>query len=294
MGDAELRAPKVHRLAVRGITLEAEECGEGGRPFVLVHGYTGSRDDFREQLPHLARLGRCIAIDQRGHGGSDNPGDLAGYTLDALASDLEAALDALGVERCDLLGHSMGGMVALRLALAHPGRVASLVLMDTAARPVQLFPRAVWPAALAFVAQRGLAALGERMREGARANPNRPPAQLRSEQEMGSERYWARIRAKLDALDPAAFAALLPAMAEQESLLPRLHELRCPCLVIVGEQDVPFLGPSAELARGIAGAELVVVPDAAHSPQLESPDAWRAAVLAHLARARRAGAEPSR
>ena len=49
-----------------------------------------------------------------------------------------------------------------------------------------------------------------------------------------------------------------------------------------------------DVARGIAGAELVVVPDAAHSPQLESPDAWRAAVLAHLARARRAGAEPSR
>jgi len=75
------------------IELEYEELGDGTRPFVLVHGFTGSRDDFREQLPDLARHGHTVAVDQRGHGGSDNPGE--GYTLEQLTTDLLGFLDSL-------------------------------------------------------------------------------------------------------------------------------------------------------------------------------------------------------
>ena len=63
-------------------------------------------------------------------------GDPAGYTLEQLARDLGAALAALDVERCDLLGHSMGGMLAQRVARADPGRIASLVLLSTSAEPL--------------------------------------------------------------------------------------------------------------------------------------------------------------
>ena len=90
----------VHRLALRtGVEIEYEEHGSGERPFVLVHGFTGSRDDWRERLPELARLGRTIALDQRGHGGSTKTGDAASYTFERLVDDLAAFHDALGPTR---------------------------------------------------------------------------------------------------------------------------------------------------------------------------------------------------
>ena len=104
---------RVRKIAVRDIEMEVEEAGAGERALVLVHGFTGSRDDFREQIEPLSALGRTIALDQRGHGGSTNSGRLELYTLANLVADLEAAFSALGLERADLLGHSLGGVVAL-------------------------------------------------------------------------------------------------------------------------------------------------------------------------------------
>jgi 2-succinyl-6-hydroxy-2,4-cyclohexadiene-1-carboxylate synthase len=75
-------------------------------------------------------------------------------------------------------------------------------------------------------------------------------------------------------------------LALHESVGARLGEIRCPTLVMVGEQDRPFLPAAEELARGIPRARHVVIEGAAHSPQLESPESWLAAVRDHLARAR--------
>jgi pimeloyl-ACP methyl ester carboxylesterase len=277
---------QVGRVVVRGLEIEYEQAGRGERPLVLLHGFTGSRDDWCEQLPRLAVLGRTIAIDQRGHGGSTNTGDPATYTLDELVADLAAALSALGVERCDLLGTSMGGMVALRFALAHPERLASLVLMDTSARAVALFPPAIAQRLASVVRSVGMVGLFQGMRQQAAGDRQRAEPMLRLEREMGSEVYWGRVRAKLEAMDPEAFAALGVAVGEQEALVDRLREITCPTLVIVGEQDAGFLEPAAELERGIPAASRVIVPDAFHSPQQENPDAWLEAVSDHLKRVR--------
>jgi pimeloyl-ACP methyl ester carboxylesterase len=277
----------VQRVAVRDIETEYEEAGRGDRAFVLVHGFTGSRDDWREQMPRLAALGRTVAIDQRGHGGSTNTGRSADYTLDNLVGDLDSALTAIGLERCDLLGHSMGGMVALRFALAHPERVSSLVLMDTAARPVQALPRRVMEAASALVRSAGMEALAKAMRDNADKDPSRPQAARRCEREMGPDLFWERVRVKLLSMDPEAFVTLGAALREHEGVVDRLGEIRCPTLVIVGEEDVAFLEPSDELERGIPGARRVTIADAAHSPQLENGDAWFESVRRHLERVRR-------
>src|SRR5262245_54629064 len=79
---------RITRIAVRDIEMEVEEAGQGGRGFVLVHGFTGSRDDFREQMAPLAEHGRTLALDQRGHGGTTNSGKHELYTLDELVADL--------------------------------------------------------------------------------------------------------------------------------------------------------------------------------------------------------------
>ena len=98
-----------------------EGLDEGrGAPLLLLHGFTGSKLDFHDQLQWFSDRHRVLAPDQRGHGESSNLGRADAYSLDILAEDLAGFLDALDVQRCHLLGHSMGGMVALRFALRYP------------------------------------------------------------------------------------------------------------------------------------------------------------------------------
>lgn len=278
---------QTRRATVGGLEMEWAEGGAGERPFVLVHGFTGSRDDWADVLGELAGHGHTLAPDQRGHGGTANPGDPAGYTLGQLVADLVGWLDAAGVARCDLLGHSMGGMVAMRLALAHPERIHSLVLMDTSPGPVPgVLPPAVREMAVKVAREAGTGALVPAMRQAAASDPKRAAASRRCEAEMGPERYWERIQRKMDAMDPEAFATLGALLADHDPVTERLATLDCPATVLVGAEDRPFLEPSAIMARTLPDAELVVIPDAAHSPQLENRGAWLDAIAAHLARAR--------
>ncbi len=275
----------LRKIALRGIEMELDDAGSGERAFVLVHGFTGSRDDFREHVPELARLGRTVALDQRGHGGTTNSGRSSDYTLDGLVADLAAAFDALGLASADLLGHSLGGMVALRFTLAHPERVASLVLMDTSARPMRLpFPEPVRVALLKLVHEQGVPALLPGMRQRPAAEV--PPSMRRTIEQMGADVFWERARRKLERMDPVAWAELLHVLGDHAPAAARLGEIRCPTLVMVGAEDAPFLAAADELERGIPAAVRVTIPDAAHSPQLENPAAWSAAIRGHLARVR--------
>jgi 2-succinyl-6-hydroxy-2,4-cyclohexadiene-1-carboxylate synthase len=275
-----MSASRVKRVRVRGIEIETEEAGHGERAFVLVHGFTGSRDDWLEQMPRLAAFGRTLAVDQRGHGGSTNTGDPDGYLLEELVADLDAALTALDVPRCDLLGHSMGGMVAMRFALAFPERVHSLVLMNTAARPFRFLPPPILEASLGLVRGRGMRALAGVIRQGA---ATRPPSARRCAEAMG-ERFWERVETKLAGMDPAAYEGL--GGRHHAGVVDRLGEIACPTLVLVGEEDTVFLAPADELEKGIPGARRVTIPAAAHSPQLENAEAWLAAIRGHLERVR--------
>src|SRR3954469_7144761 len=114
-----------------GIHLNVAEAGRGGRPFLLVHGFTGAKEDFTEWLERLANQGwHAVANDNRGHGASSKPDDTGRYSFDALADDVLALADALWGRGAHfvLLGHSMGGMVAQVVALRAPERLAALVL----------------------------------------------------------------------------------------------------------------------------------------------------------------------
>lgn len=276
-------------LPERGVELEVERHGPAqGRAFVLAHGFTGSRDDFAEHLPWMGELGPTFAYDQRGHGGSTKPGDPAAYALAHLVDDAAALLGALGIPACDLLGHSMGGAMALRFALAHPERVRSLVLMDTTDGPLDGVPAAALDAMAKILRESGAKALCEILRRRAAEEPGPQPARRAAETRMGADRYWARIEAKLAALDPDAVLGFGRELRGAASVRERLGEILSPTLVLVGEQDAPFREPSERMAEAIPDATLVVIPDAAHSPQLENPDAWAAAIRAHLERVREA------
>lgn len=278
---------RVRSARVRGIEMAYEDFGWGSRPLVLVHGFTGSRRDFQWRFEALAKLGRCVALDLRGHGDSTNTGDAASYTLDAIAEDLVAFLDATGIESCDLLGHSMGGMAVLRAALTKPDRIASLILMSTSARCPDGLPRGLIELAGRVAIEAGSLRIAEVMRARA-ADPetDRSDADRRLEAAWG-DGYWTAWRyPNFRALDPVAYGSLGLAMLDQAPILDRLAEIRVPTTVLVGSGDAGFLAPSAELVAGIPHARRVEIPDAAHQPQFENPEAWVEAIAAHLARVR--------
>ena len=275
---------RTERLALGEIELAYNEVPGPGRPLVLVHGLTGHRDDFRWRMPELADLGRLLAPDLRGHGDFTHTGRAESCTFEQLVADLEAWLDALAIEQCDLLGHSFGGMLALRFALAHPERVASLIAMDTAPFAPEAYTRETFEKAGAIARARGMAFLQELVEQAMRANPD-PAASDRQAAKWG-ELYWPHQRRRYAAMDPVAYGALALAMVDQASLVPRLAGIRCPTTVLVGADDTEFLSGADALAAGIPDAVRITLPDAGHHPQMENPPAWSAAVRAHLRRAR--------
>ena len=114
---------------INGIELVYEEQGEGPG-LVFLHGAAGNHISWWQQLPAFRDRFRCISIDHRGFGRSTDP---AGESAARFVDDLEALLDALGIERTALVSQSMGGRTALGFAVRHPQRVSALVLGDTSA-----------------------------------------------------------------------------------------------------------------------------------------------------------------
>ncbi|GGZ58774.1 alpha/beta fold hydrolase [Streptomyces bluensis] len=117
-----------HLVEVGGIRLAYRVSGPpAAPPVVLLHALGEDATDWEPVVPLLARSRRVYALDLRGHGRSDWPGD---YSLELMRADVLRFLDALGLDRVDLIGHSMGGIVAYLLAQDHPQRVTRLVLED--------------------------------------------------------------------------------------------------------------------------------------------------------------------
>lgn len=119
--------------------LAVDDGGRGELPVVLVHSLAGNSTHWSKQLEHLRRTHRAVALDLRGHGRSERPSN-GDYTIAALAGDVAAVADTLGLEKFVLVGHSMGGGVALAYAGAHPDRVAGLVLVDPIGDAKQIPP----------------------------------------------------------------------------------------------------------------------------------------------------------
>ncbi len=265
-----------HFIANKNLQTAYHDLGSR-TPIVFVHGFTGSKLDFLNQLAWFSETHRVIAYDQRGHGESTNQGP---YTLDELADDLISFLDALEIPTCHILGHSMGGMVVLRAMLAHPERFRSLILMDTAPHGIKLFDETIRQRLVDMVTEGGCQSLTIGMRD-----QPQPPSVQRGVDFLGENEHWRRITVKLEQMDPEAFAHLGDELADQTDLTPQLENIAVPTTVIVGVDDKPFLGPSRLMADAIDDAELRVIEKAAHSPQYEHPEEWRAAVDAHLLRA---------
>jgi pimeloyl-ACP methyl ester carboxylesterase len=276
-GDAMTATDRV--VEVGEVQLAVTEAGQGGRPMLLVHGYTGSRTDFEDFFEPLAETGwHVVAPDLRGHGDSSKPTEESAYDYDLFAGDLLGLADALGWDRFVLLGHSMGGMIAQVLTLAAPPRVGALVLMDTGHGSLAVDPQMI-ELALTSVREQGIDFVADYMAE-ADDGPLTSDAYLRKVAEDPS--YKERGDRNLRRASPAMFAAMLVRISTSADRLAELSSITVPTLVIVGEEDAPFLGPSRRMADAIPAGRLAVIPGGGHSPQFEAPAAWWDALSAFL------------
>ncbi len=263
-----------------GIDLSVAEAGAGGAPLLLVHGFTGAKEDFGDWMGRFADAGFwAVAPDLRGHGASAKPSQETDYSLAAFADDLGALTDDLGWGRFAVVGHSMGGAVVQEVVLRRPERVGRLVLMNTHHASFEGLDPDVVAMGAEIIREQGLPALLELM-EAFKTAPPHPADQRVRDTRPG---YVEWNEAKLAAASPAMYAALALELVTRPDRLPELSELAVPTLVVVGEQDADLLAAAERMGAGIPDARHVVIPDAAHSPQFENPDAWWQAVSEFLA-----------
>jgi 3-oxoadipate enol-lactonase/4-carboxymuconolactone decarboxylase len=242
--------------------------GSADKPvLVLLNSIGTDLSLYDAAAPHLLPAFRLLRIDTRGHGASDAPtGD---YTLDALAGDVLVAMDAAGVARASLVGVSLGGMIAMALALKAPERVLALVLACTSAA----MDAAAWSSRIATVRSGGMAAvadlaLGRFFSHEFRAS---------------HPEVVETVRTGLLTTSPDGYSGCGAAIRDM-ALLDRLPGIAAPTLLIGGQTDIstPLEGHGDKIAAAIPGARVAMLATA-HLPCLEAPLAFAGAVRDFLA-----------
>ena len=248
-------------VAADGVDLWVHQRGDG--PDVLLIGGLGDPyEAWQGQLDGLAGRYRVTAHDNRGVGRTPMPAD--GLSIRAMAGDAAAALRELGIERAHVAGFSMGGQIAQELALAHPDRIASLVLLSTYGRTDPLLHQTIsswiWLAQTADDPREFLRSFSTWLfsRHG-HAN--------------GFVEQW--VQAGLDdphAMSTEDFCAAGQACLEHDAL-DRLGAIEAPTLVVAGDEDLVTPPRFArEIAGRIAGARVEVLPGYAHQSFMEVPE----------------------
>jgi pimeloyl-ACP methyl ester carboxylesterase len=253
---------------LNGIRLYYEVHGQGA-PLVLLHGFAGTAESWKPQIPALSARYRLILYDARGHWRSESPKSADAYSHDIAVEDLRALLDHVGAGPTIVGGLSMGGVIALAFYARYPERVRALILCDTGPGFRNPERREEWT----------------RSREKA--------AELLEREGMAG---FARSRyAELDYYtskevmlqhDPIGLAhvnrkILVIPDARYIDLLPRIS---VPTLVLVGAEDTDFRAPADYMARKIPGAELAVLERAGHGANVDQPEAFNRAILDFLDR----------
>lgn len=196
-----------------------------GTPLLIMHGNGGSISDFRLQIPFFEKKYRVILADSRAQGKSKDPSDSLSY--DMMSDDMNALLDSLHIDSCDVIGWSDGGIDALLLALRHPEKVRKLAVTGT-----NLWPDTTAVDPVVYHYMTGL---------------------------YDSLRTHARTADSKNELKVFSLLGLTPLTVEQ------LHRIKCPALIIGGDHDVILPRHTLLIARAIDNSYLWILPAAGHS-----------------------------
>ena len=259
-----------------GSKIVYDETGLGAAALVMIHGYTGGRWYYENEVNTFSAQWRCIAPDLVGHGESDKPLD-RDYCVERYARDVSDIADALGLESFVLIGHSMGGMVAQRFALDHneKGRCVGMVLISTSS---ELPLRDMIAASLREEIGRY-----ERGEWSYNENLQRSLAKSAWSDRYADEHPEQVERAYEETLRVPEIVRmkLMLAMAEKFDVASRVKDIRIPTLVCVGSQDMLRDG-SKKLAENIPGAKFRVFEGAGHMINIEAAEAIRKEIYRFL------------
>lgn len=264
-----------HVTAGDGVEIAYDAWGRrDGPPVLLIPGLGMDSHGWALQRMAFGRRYRCFAPDNRGAGETGAPP--GGYSLDQMARDAVAVLDAEGVGRAHVIGASMGGVIAQIIGAMHPERTRSLVLACTSCRHHPWRRELLQEWADAVLERGSTAALGD---DGLRwlIGP-------RLRRRFG---MWLNILARIVLhADPAGFVRQVQAILDTpDELRFELRHVRVPTLVITGSQDaLTPVGDAEELAEMIPFAQLVELRGAAHGLMVEAPNVFNDTVLDFLDR----------
>lgn len=256
-------------LNLNNFQLFYEDSGSGKETIVFSHGLLWSGRMFADQVRHLQDRYRVITYDHRGQGRSEAPP--TGYDMDTLTEDALALLDALQIERCHFAGLSMGGFVALRLAIRQPERIQSLILMETTAQaePAENAPRY-------RLLNNIVKLLGPWAVKGPVMKIMFGKTFLQDPARKEQRRYWERELTNNKKTITRAVQGVIdrePVPADQ------LATITCPTLILVGDEDVATVPAKAEyLHEHIPNSQLVYIPRAGHTSSVEEPAAVNKAI----------------
>ncbi len=258
-------------IPVNGFSLYFEDRG-AGPPVLLSHSLVCDGEMFAYQARALAEAGfRVLNVDTRGHGRSGYP-EAERWTLEEMVEDFVTLLDRLGVEAVHWVGLSLGGMLGLRMALQHPERVRSLVLMNTTGQAEPPESRQRYLGMVQALRAHGPQAVVEPVLQLFFA-----PVTFETKPEL-----VARWREKILAIDREGVARAAEATFTRTDLSDRLGEVQAPALVITGEFDRARPRPESEFLAQKLNAPLEVIPAAAHLTALEQPEGTTEAILSFL------------
>ena len=269
-----------------GTELYVEETGLG-TPVVFIHEYAGDYRSWEPQMRYLGRQHRCVTYSQRGYPPSGVPSDPARYSQDIARDDVIAVMDALGIGKAHVVGHSMGAYTALHVGIRYPQRCLSVTaagcgwgsIADAAKRD----------AMKALAAETGRMFADEGIASAAAKYADAP---MRQSFKNKNPRGWAEFARMLAEHSAEGHAHTMlnlqlkrPTLWEMET---QLKKFSVPLLVIVGDEDDLCLDGSVFLKRTVPTAALLVLPRAGHTINREEPAAVNAA-LAELFAAAEAG-----
>ena len=239
-----------------GVTLayQVHNPHSPGVPLLLTHGFGATAGMWDPNIDALSVDRPVIVWDQRGHGSSDAPDDMDRYSEQIGVADMVAILDAADVDRAVLGGMSLGGYLSLAFHLAHPQRVAALVLVDT-----------------------GPGYRNDEARDKWNAWVERRARQL--ERGEAATDFSAEVAQAVHAHPEGLPRAARGVMAQKDArVITSLDSITVPTLVVVCAQDTDFLAPADYMHRRISNSRKVVIDNAGHAANMDQPETFNAAV----------------